>query len=103
MVLLNRLRAELLLHIIEDLLFQNATTITGSDFIAEIAPSAAPVPHTPLVRLKLVPDPQSPVVEVPPWLCFFQELARIENSVIGLGPDVTIHLPSRLYAWPLAD
>jgi hypothetical protein len=57
MVLLTFLGAELLLHIIEDLLFQNATTITGSDFIAGIALSAAPVPTLPLVRLKLVADP----------------------------------------------
>ena len=35
-------------------------------------------------------------------MCLLQELTGIENSVIGLGPDVTIHLPSRLYTWPLA-
>ena len=80
---------------IEGLVLPKGTAIIGSDFLASPDPSAS-LSTLLLVRLKLVADPQSPVVEVPPWSCLLQELTRIENSVIGLSPDVTIHLPSRL-------
>jgi len=41
--------------------------------------------------LELVAGPQCPVVKVAPWLTLLNELARIENSVVRLKPEVAIH------------
>src|SRR6266436_4263407 len=43
--------------------------------------------------LELVAGPQCPVIEVAAWLTLFDKLARVKNSVVGLKPHVTIHLP----------
>jgi hypothetical protein len=61
--------------------------------------STIPVHTTPL---KPVSRPQCPIVEIAPWLCLLQELAGIKNSVIGLEPDVRIHLPTHFDTGPLA-
>src|SRR5882724_9721052 len=43
--------------------------------------------------LEFVAGPQCPVIEVAAWLTLFDKLARVKNSVVGLKPHVTIHLP----------
>ena len=53
--------------------------------------------------LKLVAGPQCPVIEVAGWLSLLNELRRIENSVVGLKPEVTIRLPVYFRAWTIAD
>ena len=44
--------------------------------------------------LEFVAGPQCPVIEVATWLAFFDKLACIENSVVGLKPQMTIRLPT---------
>jgi hypothetical protein len=53
--------------------------------------------------LKLVAGPQCPVIEVAGWLALLNEFPRIENSVVGLKPEVTIRLPVYFRAWTIAD
>src|SRR5258708_8043320 len=43
--------------------------------------------------LELVAGPQCPVIEVAAWLALLNEFPGVKNSVVGLKPDVTIHLP----------
>src|SRR5271163_4578201 len=52
--------------------------------------------------LESIASPQGPVIEIATGLRLLQELPRIEDSVIRLEPDVTIHLPSRLSTRALA-
>src|ERR1700743_3555654 len=49
--------------------------------------------------LELIAGPQRPVVEVAGWLTFLNECPRVEDSVVGLKPEVTIRLPVHLHAW----
>src|ERR1700684_1241626 len=51
---------------------------------------------------KLVAGPQGPVIKIATGLRLFQEFPRIEDSVIRLEPDMTIHLPSQLCPRSLA-
>jgi hypothetical protein len=53
--------------------------------------------------LKLVPGPQCPVVEVAARLALLNEFSRVENSVVGLKPQMTIRLPAHLRAWAMSD
>src|SRR5690242_12980734 len=53
--------------------------------------------------LKLVPNPQSPIIQISSRALFFQELSRIKDSVIGLGPQVAIYLPVNLCSRPVSN
>src|SRR5690349_14679756 len=53
--------------------------------------------------LKLVPNPQRPIIQISSTALFFQELSRIKDSVIGLGPQVAIYLPVNLSPWPVSN
>src|SRR5258708_7986873 len=53
--------------------------------------------------LKLVPSPQRPIVQISSRTLFFQELARIKDSVIGLSPQVAIYLPMNLSSRPVSN
>src|ERR1700733_1494999 len=53
--------------------------------------------------LKLVAGPQCPVIEVAGWLTLLNESPRVENSVVGLKPQVTIRLPVHFRAWTMTD
>src|SRR3984957_1336154 len=53
--------------------------------------------------LKLVAGPQCPVIEIAGWLTLLNEFPRVENSVVGLKPEVTIRLPVHLRAWTSPD
>src|SRR5438477_11865578 len=53
--------------------------------------------------LELVAGPQCPVIEVAAWLTFFDKLARVENSIVGLKQQMPIHLPAHFGARPMPD
>src|SRR5258708_30166964 len=53
--------------------------------------------------LELVAGPQCPVIEVAAWLTLLNEFPRVKNSVVGLKPEVTIHLPAYLCARTVPD
>src|SRR6266568_177083 len=53
--------------------------------------------------LELVAGPQCPVIEVAAWLTFFDKLARVENSIVGLKPQMPIHLPAHFGARTMPD
>src|ERR1700758_1719214 len=55
------------------------------------------------ILLELVARPQCPVIEVAGWLTLLNEFPRVENSVVGLKPEVTIRLPAHLRAWTMPD
>src|SRR5579862_178499 len=55
------------------------------------------------IALELVAGPQSPVIEVAAWLALLNEFPRIENSVVGLKPEMTTRLPAHLCAWTMSD
>src|SRR6266851_8118515 len=53
--------------------------------------------------LEFVASPQCPVIEVAAWLTLLNESPRVENSVVGLKPEVTIRLPVHLRAGTIPD
>ena len=53
--------------------------------------------------LELVTSPESPVVEIASRLCLFEEPSRIEDSVVGLEPEMTIRLPTQFGAGAVPD
>src|ERR1700730_16488801 len=53
--------------------------------------------------LELVAGPQCPVIKVAAWLTLLDEFTGVENSVVGLKPEVTIRLPVHLRAWTMPD
>jgi hypothetical protein len=53
--------------------------------------------------LELVPDPQSPVVEIAPRQRLFYEGSSVKEPAIGLKPQVMIGLPLDLRARPVSD
>src|SRR5215468_1111675 len=56
-----------------------------------------------MAHLEFVSRPESPIVQVAAWLTFLYKLARIENPIIGLKPEVTIRLPAHLCARTMSD
>src|SRR5215469_3525574 len=56
-----------------------------------------------LSNLEFVSGPERPIIQVATCLTFLDKLARIENPVVSLKPEVTIRLPAHLHAWTMPD
>jgi len=50
-----------------------------------------------LSNLEFVSGPERPIIQVATCLTFLDKLARIENPVVSVKPEVTIRLPAHLH------
>src|SRR5215813_5561546 len=54
-------------------------------------------------NLELVSSPECPIIQIAAWLALLDKLARIKNSIVGLKPQVAIHLPAHFRARTVPD
>jgi hypothetical protein len=80
-------------------IYRSHYTPSSTHPVGDDSHTSTPLP----VKLKLVSGPQRPVVEIAPRLCFLQETASIENSIVSLKPKMPVGLPSQLHAGPVSD
>src|SRR5258708_35084201 len=53
--------------------------------------------------LEFIAGPQCPVIKVAAWLTLLDKFACIKNSVVGLKPKMSIHLPAHFRARTVSD